>query len=96
MHGGGENKKQKFHPTMQSGTRNSLTFVNTTAIAYTKMLRLRRTFCIYAIAVVFTNVRELRVLWNEALALNPRARPENQSYYHDHYWVQTGCHCSEM
>jgi len=45
----------------QACTRNSLTFVNTTAIAYTKMLRLRRTFCMYAIAVVFTNVRELRV-----------------------------------
>ena len=43
-------------------TRNSLTFVNTTAIAYTKVLRLRPTFCMYAIAVVFTNVRELRVV----------------------------------
>ena len=43
------------------GTRNSLTFVNTTAIAYTKILRLRSTFCPYAIAVVFTNVREIRV-----------------------------------
>ena len=42
-------------------TRNSLTFVNTTAIAYTKILRLRSTFCPYAIAVVFTNVREIRV-----------------------------------
>ena len=46
---------------LSRGTRNSLTFVNTTAIAYTKFLRLRPTFCVYAIAVVFTNVRELRV-----------------------------------
>ena len=36
--------------------------MNTTAIAYTKILRLRPTFCMYAIAVVFTNVRELRVI----------------------------------
>jgi len=49
-------------------TRNSLTFLNTAAIAYTKILRLRPTFCMYAIAVVFTNVRELRVQasWNFA------------------------------
>ena len=36
-------------------------FVNTTAIAHTKVLRLRPTFGPYAIEVVFTNVRKLRV-----------------------------------
>ena len=37
--------------------------MNTTAIAYTKISSLRPTFCPYAIAVVFTNVRELRVVF---------------------------------
>jgi len=36
--------------------------VNTTAIAYTKIMRLRPIFCPYAITVVFTNVMRLRVL----------------------------------
>ena len=47
--------------------------MNTTAIAYTKFLRLRPTFCVYAIAVVFTNVRELRVV----LAAVPHRRNSN-------------------
>ena len=47
---------------MPNITRNSLTPANKTAIAYTKLLRLRPTFCPYAIAVVFINVRELRVV----------------------------------
>ena len=38
-----------------------MTFVNTTAIAYTKIMRLRPIFCPYAITVVFTNVMRLRV-----------------------------------
>jgi len=42
-------------------TRNSLTFVSTTDIEYTKILSLRPGFCAYARLVVFTNVRELRV-----------------------------------
>ena len=42
-------------------SENSNTVPVLTAIAYTKILRLRPTFCLYAIAVVFTNVRELRV-----------------------------------
>jgi len=46
---------------MISTTRNSLTFVDTTTITYTKVLRLQPAFCPDAITVVFTNVRELRV-----------------------------------
>jgi len=42
-------------------TRQRMTFVNTTAIAYTKMIRFRPIFFPYAIAVVFTNVMRLRV-----------------------------------
>jgi len=42
-------------------TRNSLTFVNTTAIAYTQKVGRSLNILVYAIAVVFTNVRELRV-----------------------------------
>ena len=44
------------------GTRKRMTFVNTAAIAYTKIMRLRPIFCPYAIAVVFTNVMRLRVV----------------------------------
>jgi len=44
-----------------SGTRNSLTFVNTTAIAYIQKVSRSLKTLVYAIAVVFTNVRELRV-----------------------------------
>ena len=36
-------------------------FVNTTAVAYTKIVRLQPIFCLYAIAVVFTSVMRLRV-----------------------------------
>jgi len=43
-------------------TRNSLTFVNTTAIAYTQKVGRSLKMLVYAIAVVFTNVRELRVV----------------------------------
>ena len=43
-------------------TRKRMTFVNTTAIAYTKIMRLRPIFCPYAITVVFTNVMRLRVV----------------------------------
>jgi len=42
-------------------TRNSLTFVNTTAIAYMQKVGRSLNILVYAIAVVFTNVRELRV-----------------------------------
>jgi len=44
-----------------STTRNSLTFVNTTAIAYIQKVGRSLKTLVYAIAVVFTNVRELRV-----------------------------------
>ena len=44
-----------------SSTRNSLTFVNTTAIAYIQKVGRSLKTLVYAIAVVFTNVRELRV-----------------------------------
>ena len=47
--------------TIQKPTRKRLTFVNTTVIAYTKIMRLRPIFCQYARAAVFTNVRRLRV-----------------------------------
>ena len=43
-------------------TRNVLTFVNTTAIAWCQDPRKKGGFWRYAIAVVFTNVRTLRVL----------------------------------
>ena len=46
------------------GTRNVLTFVRTTAIASTETLRLQLIFRPYAIAIVFTNVRTLRVAGN--------------------------------
>jgi len=42
-------------------TRNVLTFVNTTAIAGCQDQRKKAEFWRYAIAVVFTNVRTLRV-----------------------------------
>ena len=42
-------------------TRNFLAFVNTTAIAITKILRVWSNFCPYSLAVVFTNVGKLRV-----------------------------------
>ena len=45
-----------------TSTRKRMTFVNTTAIAYTKIMRLWPIFCPYAIAVVFTNVMRLRVV----------------------------------
>ena len=48
--------------------------MDTTAIAYIKILRLRPTFCPYTIAVVFTDVREIRVrppLCAPTLALPP-------------------------
>jgi len=44
-----------------SNTRNVLTFVNTTAIAGCQDQRKKAEFWRYAIAVVFTNVRTLRV-----------------------------------
>ena len=46
---------------VQKPTRKRMTFVNTTAIAYTKIMRLRPIFCLFARAAVFTNVRRLRV-----------------------------------
>ena len=49
------------------GTRNSLTFVNTTAIAYGQKPGRSLKVLVYAIAVVFTNVRELRVEINLVL-----------------------------
>jgi hypothetical protein len=42
-------------------TRNPLTFVNTTAIAYKQKVGRSLKNLVYAIAVVFTNVRGLRV-----------------------------------
>ena len=42
-------------------TRNFLTFANTTAIAYRQNLEAPGNFRPYAIAVVFANVRKLRV-----------------------------------
>ena len=45
-----------------TSTRNVLTFVNTTAIAGCQDQRKKAEFWRYAIAVVFTNVRTLRVL----------------------------------
>jgi len=42
-------------------TRNFLTFANTTAIAYRQKLTGASRFWRYAIAVVFANVRKLRV-----------------------------------
>jgi len=44
-----------------TSTRNSLAFVNTTAIAYIQKVGRSLKTLVYAIAVVFTNVRELRV-----------------------------------
>ena len=44
------------------GTRNFLTFANTTAIAYHQNLAALRNLWPTAIATVFTNVRTLRVL----------------------------------
>ena len=45
-----------------TSTRNFLTFANTTAIAYRQNLEAPVNFWRYAIAVVFANVRKLRVL----------------------------------
>ena len=42
-------------------TRNSLTFVNSAAIAYGQKVGRSLKILVYAIAVVFTNPRELRV-----------------------------------
>jgi len=49
-------------PSARYCTRNVLTFVNTTAIAWCQDQRKKAEFWRYAIAVVFTNVRTLRVL----------------------------------
>ena len=55
-------------------TRISLTFVNTTAIAYGQKVDRSLKILVYAIAVVFTNVRELRVqVLFSLLPLPPRA-----------------------
>jgi len=43
-------------------TRNFLTFVNTTAIAYGQKIDQSLRILVHAIAAVFTNVRKLRVL----------------------------------
>ena len=58
-------KVQREFVGMGSGgtkcTRNFLTFANTTAIAYRQNLEAPVNFWRYAIAVVFANVRKLRV-----------------------------------
>jgi len=46
---------------MRWSTRNFLTFANTTAIAYRQNLEAPVNFWRHAIAVVFANVRKLRV-----------------------------------
>ena len=48
--------------TVLLSTRNFLTFANTTAIAYRQNLEAPVNFWRYAIAVVFANVRKLRVM----------------------------------
>ena len=61
----GEKGKDEIY--MPLCTRNVLTFVNTTAIAWCQDPRKKAEFWRYAIAVVFTNVRTLRVCERNSL-----------------------------
>ena len=58
---GGAKIKRRFTQDNNISTRNVLTFVNTTAIAYTQNSAFLPGSWHHAIVVLFTNVRTLRV-----------------------------------